>query len=596
MKIATAIIITGLFLFLLQTQANNGLMKENPGTVPSTKPGINSPMVPDYTWTGATSTDWDEASNWNPQSVPSATSNVLIPAAATRYPVVITGTLDSIQDLSIESGATLTINPNAGLTVMGTTSLNGTNALIILSNALSTGSFIDNGFGGTGTARVDRYLTGYTTSNDMKYHLISSPVTSQAIQPQFVNLPNITDDFYKFDEPTNTWINTRTSGGTWNSSFETDFVPNRGYLVSYPSNVTKSFSGTLNTVPLDPINITCTYTAPPTGAGGWNLIGNPFPSAIDWDYVTGGGYLSAEMNTALYYYSADDGNYVYYIALPGIPGSYLGTGPEYIPAMQGFLVHVYHAFSQGTVSLDNTVRTHYGNDVFLKRSAASGLPDYLVLSLDGNGFSDKTFVYFTNEATAGFDRTLDAYKLPGINPASPNLYTVSDDQTRMAINSLPPASSAQILPLGFIAGADGSFTISASELTTFVDGVAITLEDLKTGLSQNLMQNPVYSFLGIASDDPNRFLLHFSGPIGISDKQEADPVGIFSCGKAVCLSYPKGQNNGQAVVMDLLGQQLLSKKLNESGTDQVRLNVPEGYYIVRVQTDQAIKTAKVYLR
>jgi len=147
--------------------------------------------------------------------------------------------------------------------------------LIIKSDASGTGSFIDNGIvvpvvsgSVSGTAKLDRYLTGYTGSNDQKYHFLSSPVTAQPIQgsANFIDVTTNSDDFYRFNEPTATWINARASGNVWNGAFgETNFVPGRGYLVSYSGDQTKNFYRTLNT---STQALTCTYTLPfPAGAG-----------------------------------------------------------------------------------------------------------------------------------------------------------------------------------------------------------------------------------------------------------------------------------------------------------------------------------------
>ncbi|MBP7205350.1 MAG: hypothetical protein KBA54_02420 [Candidatus Cloacimonetes bacterium] len=66
-------------------------------------------------WTGAVSTDWNNASNWT-AGVPTATHQVLIQTVASaRYPVI--NTTDAVcQKLSLLAGASLTIG-TADLTV-----------------------------------------------------------------------------------------------------------------------------------------------------------------------------------------------------------------------------------------------------------------------------------------------------------------------------------------------------------------------------------------------------------------------------------------------------------------------------------------------
>jgi len=143
----------------------------------------------------------------------------------------------------------------------------------------------------------------------------------------------------------------------------------------------------------------------------------------------------------------------------------------------------------GTISLTNAMRTHTGMDQYNKNTNAE-LSNYLVLTVNGNNFSDQAFVYFTNEATRNFDGDFDAHKLMSMNPAVPAIYTITPDSTKLAINSLPLAAASTPLPLAFIPGTDGAYTITASELTTFQTDAIILLEDRKSGTFQDLMKIP----------------------------------------------------------------------------------------------------------
>jgi adhesin HecA-like repeat protein len=62
------------------------------------------------TWTGASSTEWNNASNWS-SGIPDAADDVTIPTSPTggRFPVISSGTF-ATKKLTIQSGATLTQN------------------------------------------------------------------------------------------------------------------------------------------------------------------------------------------------------------------------------------------------------------------------------------------------------------------------------------------------------------------------------------------------------------------------------------------------------------------------------------------------------
>lgn len=260
-------------------------------------------------------------------------------------------------DLIIDNGKLAIF---CALTVSGSiTNSAGASGLVIKSDASGTGSLKTSS---SPAATVERYLTNYSIQADDKYHFISSPVVSQAIQPDFVaSTPLAGVDFYKFSESTNEWINSKTAANVWNSGFESSFVVGRGYMVAYPTipETPKTFVGDINSYPAaSPLILTCTNT---DGEGnGWNLLGNPFPSAIDWTLVS----LGNGMDNALYYYDAAEQNYNYYLHLTGETGA-LGSGQQYIPAMQGFMVHAKTTGTK-TVTFDNDDRTHNGQSVYYK--------------------------------------------------------------------------------------------------------------------------------------------------------------------------------------------------------------------------------------
>jgi len=494
-------------------------------------------------------------------------------------------------NMIIKEGSMLSISPLNALTVEGNTTLTGNESLIIKSYANGTGSFINNGIiNGAGTAKVERYLTGYTNTTDAKYHFISSPVASQPIQPGFVSgPPNTGDDFYKWDEPSATWINTKNSSGSWNTDFETAFGPGKGYLVSYPSDVTKDFSGILNTnTAASPFTINCSWTDPVSGGGGgWNLLGNPYPSAIDWNLVSRG----SGIDNALYYYDASAENYRYYIQYQ--PGFALGNGSQYIPAIQGFMVHANN-LGDHSISIDNTCRVHQSQGIFYKNSIS--MKNVMKLKVEKEGRIDELFIMLRDEASAEFDPSFDAYKLFSFNPAVPQIYSITPDKTELSVNSLPGSDGNLVVPVGLLSGTSGTFTLTASETNSFNPGTTITIEDLKTGTTQNLVKEPAYIFTAGSTDNPERFLFHFSGINGINREAGQKGIRIYSNNHFVYILPGENFHSGIVSLYSLTGQELLHRELSGYELASIHVDVNPGFYLVKVINDNNVQVEKVLIK
>jgi hypothetical protein len=74
-------------------------------------------------WTGATSTDWHTTSNWSCNTIPTATTDVIIPSGAPRYPVISTSDAVARSITLNASGTSLTMNTARKLTLSGNFSL-----------------------------------------------------------------------------------------------------------------------------------------------------------------------------------------------------------------------------------------------------------------------------------------------------------------------------------------------------------------------------------------------------------------------------------------------------------------------------------------
>ena len=100
---------------------------------------------PTVTWTGGISTDWAIGSNWSGGAVPTSTSNVFVASGTTFQPTISAAAV--MNNLTVNSGAVITIGSNANVSVQGAFSNNG--IATISSGSTSTftvaGAFSNNG-------------------------------------------------------------------------------------------------------------------------------------------------------------------------------------------------------------------------------------------------------------------------------------------------------------------------------------------------------------------------------------------------------------------------------------------------------------------
>jgi len=148
---------------------------------------------------------------------------------------------------------------------------------------------------------------------------------------------------------------------------------------------------------------------------------------------------------------------------------------------------------------------------------ANAQPQNLLnLTIEGNSYSDQTFIVFVPSATTGFDSDYDAYKLMGIY-AAPQLYSIIPC-CNLSVNALPDININLEVQLGFRVGANTTYTIKAQSLYTFGNDTTIVLEDTKENVLLNLKTDSIYTFDGYTDDDEERFKIHFNYPMEVELK------------------------------------------------------------------------------
>jgi uncharacterized repeat protein (TIGR01451 family) len=551
-----------------------------PSPVVDPAPSNNSATDNDSqnTWTGTVSSNWNTPGNWT-QGVPDCSGiGALIPDVTTNDPVIST-TGNNTANLTILSGGLLTINASKELKVCGCTEIDQPDGLYLKSDATGNAKFIDNGsitYTNGGSAKVELYLTSCTGTTDKFrcWHYITPPVYDA--QAGVFN----GDYMRSWDELTGTWSPYYTHSYTLLNELQ-------GYAVNAQGSGVRTFHGQFLTG-----NQTTSpdLTRTENLGWGWNLVGNPYSSPID---LNSAGITWNNVDAKVYYLDQADGNYKVWPA--SNPYGY-GTGTQYALSMQGFFVHVNEAYSTGSITFTNAARTFTSDHIFYKDL----VPDLLWLNVSGNatGLGDDIIVCMNDGSTSNYDALVDAQKLTG-DPEAPQLSSVTTDQVKATVNTLPFAGKTTVVPLDFYVTLNGSgnYTFTASNLETFRTGSTITLEDKLINTTQVLTDNPVYHFTYTDGDNSSRFLLHFYNPyFGIDEKNDLQDVAIYSYEKNIYVKDMTGKElKGEMVVYNLVGQTIVTKNLTGGTLNKFPMSVEEGYYLVEVFSGDKVYHGKVYL-
>jgi hypothetical protein len=443
-------------------------------------------------------------------------------------------------NITVSAGKNLTVS-NAKIDLAGAT-------LTLKSNASGTASLIQKEVVNATASNliVERYISAWTDDSH-GWHLISSPVAAQAVAPNFTDPTPGNYDFYQWDEVTNTWLNQKVGANNI-----TNFGPGTGYLVAYANAGTRQFTGALNNA-----NVTATGLTISGGANsGWNLVGNPFASAIKWNDGTNW-TVPAEIGGIAKVWNEPTAAYVD-IAANGI-----------IPAMNGFMVHV-ESGSPASLIIPTAARVHDATPWYKSTEGALKLIAY-----DRTGNTAQEFTVGANPlATDGFDAAFDSRFLAGY---APMFYATSAGEY-LSTCALPSITENTTIELGFVKNAGTEFSIGLAQGSS-IPGMTPWLTDKKTGAVTEMKDNVEYSFQSAEGDDANRFLLHF-GPLGIDDPQASSSFSAYAHDGIIYILSDLDEQ-ADVIVTNLLGQEVMRAKASANSlTTLSAASLRNGIYLV----------------
>lgn len=517
--------------------------------------------------------NWNTASSW--ESSVNGSSNwiaaTLIPGSSATAITILNGhniTLDtnvSVLGLTINSGATLEVNPAKQLTITGTATNNGT--ITIQSDANGTGTIVGNV---TGNATVNQYLKG-----DYRTWYLSSPVANaQPANLGWIKYYNEADGSWP------TLFDARTSSAVAYGS--NSFVTAKGYLVvpstSAVANANIQFVGELNT---GNKSIALTNSVTNTSKPGFNLVGNPYPSYLKWAdvYAANSSKLSS---TSIWYRTKQLNEYVFWTVNGDGVVTPLGvSASSNIPPMQAFWVKT--TAGGGTLELTNNMRSHANATGFLLKAPAVDTRTLIRLQVSNGTNTDEAVLYLSDNANNGLD-AFDAPKMSNDNASIAEIFTRAGNE-KLVINAMRTLPRDTEIALGFEAGSATSFTLRANELSNLPSDVQLILKDNVTKAETDLTDGTaVYSFNNITtSGDRFSVIFRTAGAITGIDQSTFSGLTAYSNANNQLTVLYDGLIDAHTVVSvyNAVGQRLVTQSLKGVSTIVDGAFVP-GVYVVKV--------------
>jgi hypothetical protein len=399
-------------------------------------------------------------------------------------------------------------------------------------------------------------------------------------------------DFYTYYEPEYHWINLKRNknnhyhqdspnGLITYSEADQDvngtsaiYIPGKGYEMAISQDTYMNASGTLNRG-----NVSITLTNQEPGninyAKGWNLVGNPYQAYLDIDAI---GY------DPIYTYDADQGLYVPYTKTASANPAIVS---QYIHPHQAFFVrtatdNVTLRFQQSMATTTSASESYFRDKV--------NYPLVNLFAEDETGHRDLTVIEFHRPELGG------AAKLDYMRTAP---FSLAAHYSGKSYGILFATDDIERVPVHFKPAADGLITLSWS--THNGEFSLLKLVDNKLGVEHNMLADNSYSFMASADDYSSRFYITYEcSGMGIDENDE----GGASTGSAT-FAYI---NNGNIVVdvgaghgaslqvIDVLGRVLYSQEGLEGACTVSTSGLAKGVYILRLSSNQGIKTQKIVVQ
>ncbi|MBW1657836.1 Ig-like domain-containing protein [Flavobacterium quisquiliarum] len=370
------------------------------------------------------------------------------------------------------------------------------------------------------------------------------------------------------------YLNTTGTASTWEviNYGKKDMLTGFGYSIRAPQTFSitdrEEFKAVFKGIPNNgDINIT---VAP----GKWNLIGNPYPSAISAAQFladnsgVGTLYFWAHVNLpqkgadGLYHYNDD------FIAVNSMGSIEVGNGISfdgYIGVAQGFIIKP----PTTTIVYNNKQREAGNNSQFFKTAESSVERHRIWLNIsDKKDVFKQILVGYATGATNTLDADFDAVSMSSNTLV--DFYSINSSKKLVIQGRTLPFVNTDVVTFGYMVAKQGDYTISIDHADgIFNNGQDIYLEDKTTGKITNLRLAD-YTFTSAAGTFNSRFVMRYTNKtLGVDDFENSEDGVLVSVKSKIINVNSAVQNISEVQIYNIGGQSLYTNNKIDSNDLQI---------------------------
>lgn len=557
-----------------------------------------------YTFTPPTSTTWNGTS-WSNGS-PTLSKLAIING---NYNTATNGDIEACS-LIVNSNFLLEITDSKYVKIQNDLSVFGT------LNVLNNGSLIQVNDNGVNTGNITYNRSVGSLPNPLKgydYVYWSSPVSSQTMESIYL-IPSMGFKYYwNTLLPNSNGSGANISQGNW-SVASGNMTPGIGYIVRASSSFgwTGNLTATFTNKPNNGIITTPIYRGNYTGApyfglnnteitnlsDNYNLIGNPYPSAINslkfltlntnirgfvylWTHGTAPSSAIASPFYSTFQYNYTSNDYITHngTATTNGPSGFNGD----IASGQGFFV----VMNDGTTStqsilFNNDMRNSNNSQFYRTQNQKSRIWIDLV---DSNFQSNRMVLGYVDDATNNRDRLYDA-----ITTTNNKIYSIIDNEPFVIQGRSLPFKKNDKVKIGINITTTGEYKIAIAEVDGLFDTQDIYLEDKLLNITHDLKLSP-YTFTSNVGIFNDRFILKYKTNNGNNSNKIKGNLSLYNKNNDFNLDSNKIIKNVK--VYDITGKILYDNNFNSNNVS-FNLECSKQILFVKIKTeDDQVITRKI---